>query len=59
MAKQNINMAVGCEECRFADRWGRGGKHGLMRPIILTMSGQRCELKKPKTAEQLQEQLEK
>lgn len=55
MAAQNINMAIGCEECRFADRWGRSCTHGLMRPVILTMLGERCELKQPKTKEQLQE----
>lgn len=58
MKAQNINLVTGCEECRFADRSGRGCKYSLMRPVILKISGKECELKQPKNEEQLKEQIQ-
>ncbi len=54
----NINLTLGCEDCRHANQWGTGCEYGLMFPIAVLMSGRdRCEKMQPKTTEQLEEQL--
>lgn len=58
MAAQVINIKMGCEECTFADAYGRGCKHGLLFPIMALMAGyERCPNYEPKTTEQIEEQL--
>ena len=55
MAAGNVNLLMGCEDCRFADTYGRGCEHGLMFPVLLLMAGQRdCPNFKNKTREQLE-----
>ena len=58
MAQGSINLLMGCEECRFADAYGRGCSHGLLFPVLATMAGyDRCPNFQPKTTEQIKEQL--
>lgn len=49
---------IQCENCTFADEYGRACKHGLMFPVLLTIAGiEDCPNRKPKTQEQLKQQL--
>lgn len=58
MAQGNINLLMGCEECRFADAYGRDCKYGLLFPVLAMMADyNRCPNFLPKTTEQLKEQL--
>lgn len=58
MAACNINIKYHCDECTFADAWGRGCKHNLLLPIANLMSGREsCEYFKRKTKEQIEEQI--
>lgn len=60
MAIGTINNLVNCDRCTFADSWGRGCKHGLMTPIVIWMMGgkQQCPNFKPKTSEQIEQQIQ-
>lgn len=52
----NINLEVGCENCRFADARGMNCEHGLMFPILVFLNGMsECPNFKKKTMEQLEE----
>lgn len=42
MAAGNVNILVGCENCKFADEWGRNCKYGLMFPVMVIMSDGEC-----------------
>ena len=54
----NVNLQMGCEDCRFADSRGLGCTHGLLSPILALMAGrERCPNFKGKTKEQIEEQL--
>lgn len=54
----NVNILFGCEDCRYADRYGRDCKHGMLFPILLLMSkAQDCPNFERKTTEQIKEQL--
>ena len=56
VAHGNINLEVGCEDCRFADAFGRSCEHGLMFPLLVFMNGMKeCPNFKKKTLEQLEE----
>lgn len=47
-----------CEDCTFADKYGRNCVHGLMFPILLVLANkEKCPNFKPKTTEQIKEQL--
>ena len=52
----NVNYITGCEDCRFADAYGRGCEKNLLLPLVVLMSGRKCDEKKPKTKRQLEEQ---
>jgi hypothetical protein len=57
MAAYNINGR--CENCTFADSYGRACKHGLLFPVLVMMSfGNmwKCPNFQQKTKEQLEEQ---
>lgn len=57
MAARSINIMYRCEECTFADAWGRGCEHGLMFPLLLLMGNYKsCPNFKGKTNAQLEEQ---
>lgn len=59
MAAYNINSM--CEDCTFADEYGRACAHGLMYPVMVMISfGDmgRCPNFKAKTNEQIEQQLE-
>ena len=52
----NVNLEMGCEDCRFADARGMNCEHGLMFPVPALMAGYReCPNFKKKTIEQLEE----
>ena len=54
----NINLQIGCEDCRFANEHGQDCKHGLLFPVLALMAGyERCPNFVPKTCEQIEEQL--
>lgn len=58
MAAYNINNR--CEDCTFADKYGRACAHGLMFPVIVMISYgnmDKCPNFKPKTNEQIEEQI--
>lgn len=57
MAAGIVNILVHCEDCRFADAYGRDCKHGLMLPVAVLMSGKNCPYMEKKTTEQIEEQL--
>lgn len=58
MAAGNINILLGCEDCTFADAYGRGCEHGLLFPVLTLMAGHKhCPNFKPKTTYQIKEQL--
>ena len=58
MATGDINILMGCEECRYADAYGRGCKHGLLFPVLSLMVGyNKCPNFEVKTSEQIKEQL--
>ena len=58
MSALNINMYMGCEDCTFADAYGRGCKHGALFPVLLLMANKKeCPNFQKKTTEQLEEQL--
>lgn len=58
MATRSINMAIGCEECTHANAYGQDCDYGLMFPPLVFMGGfDKCPNFKPKTTEQLEEQL--
>lgn len=57
MAVGNINDLVKCVDCTFADRTGKGCKFGLLFPVFVFMSGKPCPNIRPKTTEQIEEQL--
>ena len=39
MTALNINTYFGCKSCEAANEYGNGCKHGLLFPVLLTMSG--------------------
>lgn len=53
----SVNILVRCEDCALADRYGRDCKKGLLNPVFVLMSGESCKDFKPKTTEQIKEQL--
>ena len=58
MAARDVNIMFRCEDCTFADEYGRGCKHGLLFPVLLLMAGHdRCPNYKDKTREQIEVQL--
>lgn len=57
-ATLNINWYIGCEDCTFADEYGRDCKHGALFPVLLLMANKReCPNFQRKTTEQIKEQL--
>lgn len=60
MAVGIINELTKCDRCRFADSWGRGCQRNLMQPLIIWMWGGKgkCPNFKPKTAEQIEQQIQ-
>lgn len=57
-ATLNINWYIGCEDCTFADAYGRDCKHGALFPVLLLMANKKeCPNFQKKTTEQIQEQL--
>lgn len=58
MAVGIINDMVRCTDCTFADSWGRGCSHSLMLPVVIALSGQRCDKFERKTNEQIELQLQ-
>lgn len=55
---QSVNIMYRCEDCALADKYGRDCKLGLMSPILLLIAGKRdCPNFKPKTAQQVEEQI--
>lgn len=58
MAAQSINLMFRCEDCTFADAYGRSCKHWLLFPVLLLMAGAKnCPNFQPKTKEQTEEQM--
>lgn len=58
MSAQSVNIMMGCEGCTFANAYGQGCKHGLLFPVMALMAGyERCPNYKPKTREQVEEQI--
>jgi hypothetical protein len=58
MAARDIHIMYRCEDCRYADEYGRSCQHGLLFPILLLMAGkQTCPNFENKTTEQIEEQL--
>lgn len=57
MAARSINIMYRCEECTFADAYGRGCKFGLMFPVLVFISHKDCENFEVKTNGQIEEQL--
>ncbi len=58
MAVGDIHIMYRCEDCKFADEYGRSCQHGLLFPVLLLMAGKRqCPNFEGKTREQLEEQL--
>ena len=58
MAARDVNIMFRCEDCTFADEYGRGCKHSLLFPVLLLMANkQSCPNYKDKTREQIEEQL--
>jgi hypothetical protein len=58
MAAYNINNR--CEDCTFADVYGRNCKHGLLYPVLVLMKYgdvYNCPNFEKKTAEQIKEQI--
>ena len=50
----NINDLYHCGECRFANEYGQGCKHGILFPVALFMTGAtQCPNFEYKTQEQL------
>lgn len=58
MAHGDINMMAGCDRCTYADSWGRGCSHSLMLPVIIALSGNKCDKFAPKTNEQIELQIQ-
>lgn len=49
---------IQCENCTFADEYGRACKFVLMFPVMLVLANKdNCPNRKPKTQEQLKQQL--
>lgn len=58
MAARDIQIMYRCEDCRYADEYGRSCQHGLLFPILLLMAvKQTCPNFENKTTEQIEEQL--
>ena len=57
IAHGDINMMAGCTGCTYADSWGRGCKHSLMLPVVIALSGIKCDKFVRKTSEQIEQQL--
>lgn len=58
MASLSVNLRMGCEDCRLANAYGQDCKDGLMFPVLALMAGyERCPNFKPKTSEQIEEQI--
>lgn len=58
MAAYNVNGR--CEDCKFADAYGRNCKHGLLYPVLVLMTYgdvYNCPNYEKKTAEQIKEQI--
>lgn len=55
MAACNVNLM--CEDCTFADSYGRGCSYNLLLPVLLVVEGKKCGFFKPKTREQVLEQI--
>lgn len=59
MAAYNINGR--CEDCKFADAFGRSCEHGMLFPIVILMAYgdmYKCDRFEKKTPEQFQKQIE-
>lgn len=58
MGTCDINIMYRCDDCRYADEYGRNCQHGMLFPILLLMAGKRsCQNFENKTTEQIEEQL--
>jgi len=58
MAAGNIQIMFRCEDCKFADEYGRSCQHGALFPVLLLIAGKRsCPNFENKTTEQIEEQL--
>lgn len=58
MAAYNVNRR--CEDCTFADAFGRSCKHGLLFPVMVLMTYgyiYKCPNFENKTKEQLEEKI--
>ena len=56
MAVANLNLMMRCEECKYADAFGRSCEHGLMFPVLAFIVGYKeCPNYEKKTLVQLQE----
>ncbi len=56
MAACDISILLNCENCKFADEFGRDCKHGLLFPVMLVMANKTdCPNFEKKTLEQLRE----
>lgn len=54
----DINLRLGCEDCRNANVHGQDCRHGLLFPVLAVMAGyEMCPNFEKKTTEQLEEQL--
>ncbi len=52
----SVNLIMGCEDCKFADAFGRSCEHGVMFPVLAMMAGYKeCPNFEKKTLRQLQE----
>lgn len=57
-ATLNINWYIGCEDCTFADAYGRNCEHGALFPVLLLLANKKeCPNFQKKTIAQLEEQL--
>lgn len=59
MAAYDVNGR--CEDCTFADAFGRGCQHGLLFPVMVLMAYRdvyKCPNFEKKTIEQINEQIE-
>lgn len=58
MAGRDIHIMFRCDDCRYADEYGRSCRHGLLFPVLLLMAGkEKCPNFENKTTEQIEEQL--